>query len=649
MNLLDLFVTLEFKDNATAKIETATGKFTTFASSIGSGLEKAAELGVKALEKVGKAALEAGKYAVRVGSDFEATMSSVKAIGEFTAREMELITEKAKEMGIETKFSATEAGEAMYYMAQAGWDADQILSGIAGVMDMAAASGEDLAHSSDIVTDALTAFGYAAEESSRFADVLAKAAAATNTDVSKLGQTFKYVAPIAGTLGYSIEDVATAAGLMANAGIKASSAGTALRSVLSRMASPTEQVKGAMETLGISLTETDGTAKSLHGVIENLRDAFSGLSEDEQVAYASTLAAKTGMSGLLAVINASDEDFENLTASLSNASGAAQTMADTMQNNLKGKVEIFKSSVEGLGLVLYDYMVNPLSWLAEKGTAAIDALTRAVAEGGLSAGMTLLAEQFGKAVTDVTGHAQAFFEGMSAALSSEENHAKLRDAALSIAASVSGFIGGAVDDIGAGVVTFFGNLSSALTSEEARKSYAENGYEIAKNIVIGLGNLIQFGSELQSSVLEPLRSSFLKPGGFSWGDVGDNIIKGIIDGVTAAAPSLLEAVNSSIASSRSAISDFMDFFNEATTIPEEWMKEKDKQFGLGIYDDGSSTSGRIYENNIPSDTMTQWEGGPGLNKGGVTVNQNIYSEAKTAADLMEEARYEAERAVMFGV
>lgn len=670
MNILDLFITLEFKDEASSKIDLAVTKYESLASRIGTGLDKAAALGAEALKKLGKAAEEAAKFTIATGSEFEAQMSKVRGVGEFTAEEMALITEKAKEMGIETKYSATEAGVAMENMAQAGWSAQQIIDGIAGVMDLAASSGEDLASSSDIVVNALNAFGYQAEDSSKFADILAKTAADTNAKVSDLGASFKYVAPIAGTLGYTLEDVAVAVGLMADAGIKGTSAGTALRSVLSRLSSPTDQVAGAMDTLGISLTETDGTAKSLHDVISGMREAFSGLSESEQVAYASTIAAKTGMSGLLAVVNSSDEDFAVLTSALETADGSAKRMADTMQDNLKGKFEIFKSSVEGLGLVLYDYMVDPLKWLAENGTASVDALTKAITEGGLSEGMKLVAEEFGKAVSDVEGHAQALFENLSAELSDEENHQMLIDAAGSIATFLSEKFASSTDAIGRGAVEFFGNLSESLTSEQARESYKEDGYTIAKNIVTGIGNLVTTGSDLQTSVLDPLINSFKNPGETSWGDVGKSILDGIVDGFEEVAPRFIDSVKSTCNTAMSFLDTVWGKITDTAEAIWEYLEDAtDKPSG-----NTSSQIGDVYTSDPTrdkfSDKVSQWEGGTGMNysaepdsrvnnerniggksttSGGVNVTQYIYSEAKTAADLMEEARYEAEKAVLFGV
>lgn len=301
-----------------------------------------------------------GTAAIKTGADFEAAMSNVAAISGATGDDLKSLTDKAKEMGAKTKFSATESAEAFSYMAMAGWKTTDMLEGIEGIMNLAAASGEDLATTSDIVTDALTAFGLSAKDSTHFADVLAQASSNANTNVGLMGETFKYVAPVAGALGFSAEDCATAIGLMANSGIKASQAGTSLRSIITRMAKPTKDVQGAMDALGVSLTNSDGSMKSLNEIMVDLRKGFAGLTADQKAQMAATLGGQEAMSGLLAIVNASDEDFASLTDSIANCDGAAQKMADTMNDNLSGQITILKSGLEGLAISLYEEMATPL-------------------------------------------------------------------------------------------------------------------------------------------------------------------------------------------------------------------------------------------------------------------------------------------------
>lgn len=340
-----------------------------------------------------------GTACVKVATDFEAGMSKVQSVagevakGELasiietankmglsfkegandTETAMNILAEKAKQMGAQTKFSATEATDAFSYMAMAGWKTEEMLEGIEGVMYLAGATGEDLAMTSDIVTDALTAFGMGADETTRFVDVLAQTANATNTDVAMLGESFQYCAPVAGALKYSVEDTAVALGLMANSGIKASNAGTAMRSWLSRMASPTKEVSQAMSTLGIELTNSDGSMKSLAEVMGDTRGAFSKLTETEKAHYASVIAGKTGMSGLLAVVNSADKDFDKVTESINNSKDACKKMYDVANDNLQGQLTILKSTLESLAISFGELMlpkvkalVTWLQKLAEK-------------------------------------------------------------------------------------------------------------------------------------------------------------------------------------------------------------------------------------------------------------------------------------------
>lgn len=332
--------------------------------------------------------------AVKVAADFEAQMSKVKAISGATGLEFDDLQAKAREMGAKTKFSATEAGEAFEYMAMAGWKSGDMMEGIEGIMNLAAASGEELGTTSDIVTDALTAFGLSAKDSAHFADILAAASTNANTNVSMLGESFKYVAPVAGSLGFSAEDVSVALGLMANSGIKASQAGTSLKNLLTNMSNPTDTMASAMDALGVSLDDGQGNMKSFNEIMQDLRKGFGELkmpAEDVQdqlerlgdawasgemtetqynnavedliqKAYgaegalkaqaAAQLAGKTGMAGLLAIVNAAPEDYDKLTEAINNCDGTAQTMSDTMQDNLEGQLTILKSQLQELAISL---------------------------------------------------------------------------------------------------------------------------------------------------------------------------------------------------------------------------------------------------------------------------------------------------------
>ena len=309
---------------------------------------------------------------------FEESMSNVKAISGATGEEFEKLTAKAKEEGATTKFTAKDSADAFGYMAMAGWKTEDMLNGIDGIMSLAAASNEDLATTSDIVTDALTAFGLQASDSGHFADVLAQASANANTNVGMMGESFKYVAPVAGALKYSVEDVSLALGLMANASVKGSMAGTSLKTSLANLAAPTDKMQGAMDRYGISLTKRNGEMKTLHEVLDNLRSSLGGLSETEQTAAASTIFGKEAMAGMLAIINASADDYNKLTAAVNNADGASQQMADTMLDNMNGSFTLLQSAVDGakiaLGERLSPYLREFATWITGKMPLVEDAI-----------------------------------------------------------------------------------------------------------------------------------------------------------------------------------------------------------------------------------------------------------------------------------
>ena len=333
----------------------------------------------------GAGAVAAGTAAINAGKSFEAGMGEVQAISGASRKDLEALTNKAKEMGATTKFSATQASEGLKYMAMAGWNSQQMIDGLPGVMNLAAASGEDLGTVSDIVTDALTAMGLKASDSAHFADVLATAASSSNTNVAMMGETFKYAAPLAGTLGYNIEDLSQAIGLMANAGIKGSQSGTSLRSILTRLASPPSDAAKAMEKYGISIKNSDGSMKSLMEVMENMRDSLQGLPEDEKAAAASALGGQEAMSGLLAIINASESDFDNLSKAIDNASGAAQNQADIMNDNLQGALYELGSAAESAGIELYDNIKNPAKKAVRAAATEIRSLSTTIKDNGIEA------------------------------------------------------------------------------------------------------------------------------------------------------------------------------------------------------------------------------------------------------------------------
>lgn len=378
------------KSNFTESLQQAAKELEVFQKDTASAQSKFSGVG-KALETVGANLTKnvtlplvgVGTIATTTAAEFEEKMSKVKAISGATAGEMELLTDKAMVMGAKTKFSAAESADAFNYMAMAGWKTEDMLNGIEGIMSLAAASGEDLALTSDIVTDALTAFGEGAEEAGRLSDILAAASSNSNTNVAMMGETFKYAAPVAGSLGISMEDTALAVGLMANSGIKASQAGTTLRAVLTRLstnAGATKNSLGALEILteelGVEFYNTDGTVRDLGSVLEETREAWKGLTMEEQSNYAKKIAGTNAISGFLALMNAEEADYNKLSEAINGSTGAADEMASTMMDNLNGALEQLSGAVETLMIQLGNALIPTIRDVAEFITVMVEKLTQ---------------------------------------------------------------------------------------------------------------------------------------------------------------------------------------------------------------------------------------------------------------------------------
>lgn len=387
----------------------------------GKGISKA---GAGITKSVTVPILGIGIGAVKTAAEFEHAMSKVAAISGASAEDVNKLSEKAKEMGAKTKFSAKESADAFSYMAMAGWKATDMMDGIEGVMYLAGATGEDLALTSDIVTDSLTAFGMEASETNRYVDVLAATANSTNTSVAMMGETFKYAAPLAGALGYSVEDMGVAIGIMANNGVKASSAGTALRGIMSRMADPTDKVQAAMDKIGVSLTDNEGKVKPLSAVMGDLRSGFSELTKAQRVQYAAAIAGKPGMTGLLAIVNATEKDFNGATEAINGSAGAAKKMYDVANDNLIGRLTVLQSTIEGIALkfggLLLPYIekgVSKIQALADKINGLDSKTQKQIIKFALMAaavGPAIL--MFGKLITGV-GKTISFFGKLGGAIS----------------------------------------------------------------------------------------------------------------------------------------------------------------------------------------------------------------------------------------
>ncbi len=370
------------------------------------------ESGLAKITKAASAALSAGAIAgafkdvAKTGAQFSATMSQVGAISGATGADFDALTEKAKEMGAATVFSASQASEAMTYMAMAGWKTADMLDGIEGIMNLAAASGESLAATSDIVTDALTAFGLSAADSGHFADVLAAASSNANTNVGMMGETFKYVAPMAGSLGYSIEDMSVAIGLMANSGIKASMAGTSLNAILTRLATNTSDARTTVEELGVKFYDAEGNARDFGSVMEELREATKNMNAEQKSNLAYTVAGTEASKGFLTILNASAADYDKLTEAIRNADGAAKDMAETMVDNLQGDITLAQSALEGLKLAAFDCIEKPFREATQHATEALDNLTNSAKNGELKESLTDIGESAGELMESLTDFAE---------------------------------------------------------------------------------------------------------------------------------------------------------------------------------------------------------------------------------------------------
>lgn len=518
-------------------LDNASKKTNSFGDKVKGGLVTVGKMGAAALAATTTAVVGFGAASIKTGMDFDSSMSNVAAISGATGSDLDALRAKAKEMGATTQFSASEAADAMGYMAMAGWKTGDMLDGIGGIMNLAAASGEDLATTSDIVTDALTAFGLQASDSGHFADILAAASSNANTNVSMLGESFKYVAPVAGAMGYSAEDVSVALGLMANSGIKASQAGTSLRTLMTNMAKPTKQMAAAMDTLGVSLTDDQGNMKSLNEVMLELRGGFSKLTDSQKAEVAASLAGKEGMSGLLAIVNSSDADFNKLTEAINNSNGAAEEMAKTMNDNLAGDIKILKSAFESLQLAISDELSPTFREFVQFASDGLSRLTLAFQEGGLSAavdvfgelineGLQMIVDAFPRAV-EVGGQVLlAIAQGIGEALpklilTAIELISKLGDYLIE---GVSQPEGGLGEKLGQVIIEIGKFLIIAIPklAEAALKIVAG----LAMLIISASAELLKAAVPLIAKLIEGITKQFKKVV-----DAGKNIVKKIVEGI----------------------------------------------------------------------------------------------------------------------
>lgn len=415
-NVFDLVakLTLDSSDYD-SKLSGAESKANSFGSVLSGGLSTVAKVGAAAVGAATTAVGAFAKSSIDAGLTFDASMSNVAAISGATGDDFDALRKKAQEMGASTKFTATEAADAMSYMAMAGWKTGDMLDGISGIMNLAAASGEDLALTSDIVTDALTGFGLKASDSSHFADILAAASSNANTNVALMGETFKYVAPVAGSMGISAEDAAESIGLIANAGIKGSQAGTSLRSIITRLATDagaSSKSLGALgvltEELGVQFYDTEGNVRDFSDILDEARVKWQELSDEDASTFAKKIAGQEGISAWLALMNSAPEDVDKLRSAIDTCSdsadgfnGTAERMAGVMQDNLQGSITIFQSALEGVQIAISDMLTPSLKEFVDIGTKGLSGVANALREGDFNGAMEALGDALSKGIEKI--------------------------------------------------------------------------------------------------------------------------------------------------------------------------------------------------------------------------------------------------------
>ena len=482
--------------------EASSGKIGKAISKIGSIASKGLKIAATAITGTATALGGVATAAVKVGSDFEAQMSRVQAISGATGKELEELRSQAVELGADTSFSASEAAQGMENLAAAGFETNEIMDAMPGLLDLAAASGEDLASSSDIAASTLRGFGLAAEDAGHVADVLAENANRTNSSVTETGEAMKYIAPLARAAGISMEETAAAIGIMANAGIQGSQAGTTLRGALSRLSKPTADMQQAMNELGIEFYDSEGKMLSLADQVGMLQSAMEGMTDEQKNNYLVTLYGQEALSGMLALINEGPDSLASLTAAYEQCDGSAQTAAATMQDNLKGAVEELSCSAESLGIVFYDSVAGSLKEAAQSATDSVNNITDAFNNGGLSSAIEAAGNEFANLATSAAAQAP-----------------KMVDAAVSF---IQSFVQGIVDNRGQ-LISAAGDMAGALASGLAEllpaqlqrpiddaidaisKSLGSGGLKKAgKTAVNTLDNVIDIVGKLAKTVLPPL-------------------------------------------------------------------------------------------------------------------------------------------------
>lgn len=538
----------------------ASGAASTFGDVLKANL--AADFIKSALRETINLLRQAAAYCYQVGSSFEAGMSKVAAVSGASVDELEQLTAKAKELGSSTKFTATETAEAMNYMAMAGWKTQDMLNGIDGVLGLAAASGTDLATTSDIVTDALTAFGLKAEDCAHFADVLAAASSNANTNVSMMGETFKYCAPIAGSLGFAAEDVAVNIGLMANSGIKASQAGTAMRTLLTKLSSDLTITSKEFGDMVIKTSNADGSMRGLSEIIADLRVALSQLNQSEKVSVVSDIFGEYAKSGVLALLNATEQDVAKLTSAIENCDGAASAMAKTMQENVQGAVTKFNSALEGVGVAVYDKFKDGLADAVNIFTEALSEMTSEIDNNGeLGQSFESLADSFRSAATEIASLAKDELPDLVKGFSNVINF--VIDFRKEIGAAVTGFIAFksamAITNLVQSVAQNFNILKAAILSASA----AGTGL---RGVVANVNNLTRAANS--ATVAQNGLNTAMKASPWGLVAAGVGVLVGVLSDVIMHAGNAVDKIEQLRNESDEAAQSAENYANKANSLRE---------------------------------------------------------------------------------
>lgn len=504
------------------------------------------------------AAMGAGVAAsVKVGMDFEAQMSRVQAISGTTGQELEALREQAVQLGADTAFSATQAAEGMENLAAAGFTTNEIMEAMPGLLAMAAASGEDLANSSDIAASTLRGFGLEASQTAHVADVLAENANRTNASIADTGEAMKYISPLARAAGISFEETAAAIGIMSNAGIKGSQAGVTLRGALSRLSKPTDDMIGAMEELGISFYDTDGKMKPLSEQIGMLQKAFNGMTDEQKNNYMVTLYGQEALSGMLALINEGEDSLSKLTRSYEDCGGAAQKAADIMQDNLKSAIEQLGGSAESLGIELYRSLQEPLKGIAEVGINAINELTEALKTGGVEglirAGGQVLSNLLlgiAKGLPNVVNMAVIIIKSIFNSLTA--NIPQLLSSGMEIVLSLISGMMQLLPSIGTFAITLVTQLYEQITAQAP--VLLQKGYELLNNLITGfveaipeaLPKVLDFIQGIGNKLAEAAPVMIKK---------GFDLLGKLVEGIVQAIPILIAKVPTIISTFANVIND----------------------------------------------------------------------------------------------